>query len=71
MRSDEELSLGVQGAGCEPRHLAISQSGGFGTEIKTFCILFFVNEKKSPPRAALWMILNLSRLVHLAEPGIH
>jgi hypothetical protein len=52
--------LGVQGAGFEPEHLAIFQSGGLCTEIKTFCILFFVNERTHTLRAALPGILNLS-----------
>jgi hypothetical protein len=33
----------VQGAGHEPGCLGVFQSGGFGTETKTFCVLFFVN----------------------------
>ena len=35
----------LQRAGLELGHLATFQSGGFGTEIKTLCTLFFVNER--------------------------
>jgi hypothetical protein len=49
----------VQGAGLELGHLAISQSGGFGTEIETFRVLFFVNEMTHGLRAALRVNLNL------------
>jgi hypothetical protein len=51
---------GLQGAGHELGHLAIFQSGVFGTEIKTFCVLFFLNERTFGLRAALRGILNLS-----------
>ena len=53
----------VQGAGCELRHLAIFQSGGFSTEIKTFCVLFFINEDAVTIQPALRRSLNLSGLL--------
>ena len=51
----------VQGAGLELGHLAILQSKGFCAEIKTFCVLFFVNERQSKSLAALRCNLNLAR----------
>jgi hypothetical protein len=38
----------------------IVNQGGFGTEIKTFCVLFFVNERTLGLRAALRGILNFT-----------
>jgi hypothetical protein len=48
----------MQGAGLELGHLAIFRSGGFGTEIETFRVLFFVNEMRLSSRAALRRILS-------------
>jgi hypothetical protein len=42
------------------QHLAVFQSGGFGTETKTFCVLFFVNMETIGIRAVLRRNLNLS-----------
>jgi hypothetical protein len=50
----------VQGAVVELETLAVFQSGGFCTEIKTFCVLFFVNEMKLSSRDALRRILNFT-----------
>ena len=52
----------MQGAGHELSHLASFQSESLCTEIKTLCVLFFVNERTHGLGAGLRGILNLSRL---------